>query len=488
VERRKLVGMLGAGVVAVFMVAGRGWSPPAWAGESADAEAIKQAKALSRAFRVAARKVIPTVVEVRTKTKPKPRPKLRRENPFRGTPFEDLFDEEFWSFEQLPQMPQPGLGSGVIIDPAGMVLTNYHVIKGADEVSVQLHDGRQFEVVDIKADERTDLAVLKLDARGSLPAAKLGDSDQLEIGDWVIAVGNPFELESTVSAGIISAKGRALGAVERARFLQTDAAINPGNSGGPLVNLEGEVVGINTAIASRTGAYQGIGFAIPVNIVKWVVPQLIRSGVVRRSYLGVGIMKITAERSEQLGVLPQQGVVVEEVFPDTPAEEAGLEVDDVILRFDNRPIRSPSDLQQVVERCEPDTRHKMDILRDRKPMALTVVVKAMPEEYGTAARGPRGEFYQDRRLGLVVIELTPTMADQLGFGERAGALVIHVDRERIAYRAGLREGMLVLQVNQTPIGSVEDFRRAMEKASLQEGITLQVRTSRGVRTITLKAN
>ena len=219
------------------------------------------------------------------------------------------------------------MGTGVIVDKSGIVLTNNHVVNGADEVTVHLADGREFKAEEIKTDEQTDLAVLRIRGAGSLlEAATLGNSDDMQIGDWVLAVGNPFELEQTVSAGIISGKGRELGSVQRAKFLQTDAAINPGNSGGPLVNLEGEVIGINTAIASNTGGYQGIGFAIPSNKAKWVMNQLIKKGAVERAYLGVKIERRRASGvAEKLGVKPGEGVLVYEVMPKSPAAEAGFQ-------------------------------------------------------------------------------------------------------------------------------------------------------------------
>ena len=450
-----------------------------------DSNAIEQAKSLSRAFRAAAQKVLPTVVKVRTTTKPRridDQPGL--DNPFKGTPFEDFFGDELpgMPWRGIPDTPSRGLGSGVIIDPSGIVLTNNHVVEGADEVIVQLNDGRQFQATDIKVDEKTDLAVLRIKANESLPAARLGDSDMLEIGDWVIAIGNPFELESTVSAGIISAKGRSLGAVRRARFLQTDAAINPGNSGGPLVNLDGEVVGINTAIFSRNGGNQGIGFAIPANLAKWVTPQLIKRGSVARAYLGVAIETITAERADELGVRPNQGVAVKEVFEDSPAEEAGFRVDDVILTFDAQPVRSASDLQEVVERSPADSKHEVKILRTRQPKTLQVVVKAMPESFGVAS-----QLHQNRELGLTVVDLSGTMAEQLGYDPGSGVLIVQADREQIAYQAGLRGGMLIRRVGKTAVRSVAEFQAAVAKESLEKGISLEVQTRRGTQIIRLQS-
>ena len=459
-----------------------------------DAEAIRQANSLSRAFRSAAKKVIPTVVKVKTKTKADPSQtnrSLRSENPFRGTPWEDFFDDDLNGSRrfQVPNVPTPGLGCGVIIDPSGIVLTNNHVVAHADEVIIQLDDGREFPATDIKTDERTDLAVLRIDAGQPLPAAKLGDSDQLEIGDWVIAVGNPFHLEQTVSAGIISAKGRSLEGVRRARFLQTDAAINPGNSGGPLVNLNGEVIGINTAIFSQTGGYQGIGFAIPANLAKWVTTQLIKRGTVARAYLGVSMTEITADDSERLGIGRDAGVVVKLVGDESPAGKAGIAVDDVIASFDDRPIRTTGQLQELVERLPPGSRHNVGIIRDGKSRTLEVAIETMPEDFETTMSGPRigtSEFHRDRQTGLMVLELTDAMAEQLGYEKSSGVLIMHVDRGQIAEQAGLRQGMLITKVGGKPIKSVEEFKTAIEEQSLADGIKLEITTRSGSKTVTLQ--
>ena len=453
-----------------------------------DVAAVQQAKSLSQAFRSAAKDILPTVVKVSTITKP------RRvdggsyqENPFRGSPFEEYFGDQTPGFRwhSNPEAPRPGLGSGVIIDPSGVILTNNHVVEDSDKVIVQLGDGRRFEAIDIKTDEKSDLAVIRIKADEPLPAAKLGNSDQLEIGDWVIAVGSPFELEQTVSAGIISAKGRSLGEMGRANFIQTDAAINPGNSGGPLVNLDGEVVGINTAIFSRSGGYQGIGFAIPVNVAKWVSPQLVKAGTVHRAYLGVKIGDITADTADQYGVKPRQGVVVAEVFDGSPAAGAGLKVDDIILSVDGNPIRNASDLQSIVEQLADGSRHQMRIIRQGKPDSLDVVVKSMPDDYGVAQSGAP-DIYQSRALGLAVVDLSSLMANQLGLAEDKGALVVRAAPGSLAYKAGLREGMAITKVGTRPVKSAADFSSAMEKESLDKGIRLEVDTQNGSRVVQLK--
>ncbi len=447
-----------------------------------DQQAIAQANSLSRAFRSAAKSVIPTVVTVRTITRSNGRISPRGSNPL-----EDLFGEG--QGQRHPDVPLPGMGSGVIIGE-GLVLTNNHVVDGADKVTIDLSDGRRLDVSDIKTDPQTDLAVLRFESEDSLPIAKLGDSDKLDIGDWVIAVGNPFELEQTVSAGIISAKGRSLGSVERARFLQTDAAINPGNSGGPLVNLAGEVIGINTAIFSRNGGYQGIGFAIPINLAKWVAPQLAENGSVRRAWLGVHIAPVTANRSEELGVAPNQGVVVANVRGDSPAARSGLQVNDVVLSYDGQPTKRVADLQNIVERSGADSEHKLEILRDGKPLELQVVVEIMPENIGRTARVLKGlpEFYSDEKLGLTVMNLGDYMAGQLGFKGKTGVLVLRIDKSRPAGRAGLAEGVLIHEVNGKAISGVADFTEAMKDASLSDGITLDILTSTGSRRVELKSN
>lgn len=474
--------------------------------------AIEHADQLSSAFRKAAESAIPTVVTIETRSKPRASSGNGRqfrgenpfgggENPFKGTPFEDFFNDKDFSFHFGPgqggrsfQSPgREGMGSGVIIDPSGIVLTNNHVVSGADEVTVQLSDGRKFKATDIKTDPETDLAVLRIKADESLPAARLGDSDKLQIGDWVIAVGNPFGLNSTVSAGIISGKGRELESNKRASFIQTDAAINPGNSGGPLLTLKGEVVGINTAIASNSGGYQGIGFAIPSNQAKWVTSQLIENGVVKRAYLGVAIREVSGDLADQLGVSGKQGVLVQEVTPDSPAAKAGFEPGDVITEYAGKSIRSPRDLQHLVERTEIGSQQPVKVLREGKPVELSVVVKPLPEDASrqlgsspSEHRGGSHHGFQSEALGLAVDELTKDNAEQLGFAGQAGVVITEVEPDSAAARAGLSEGMLIMKVGPHKVKSVEEFKAATKEASLDKGVLLLVRTQDGNRFLVLK--
>jgi len=363
---------------------------------ASESESVSQARSLSVSFRAAAEKIKPTVLKIITSTKPpsvRSRPGTSPDNnPFIGTPFEEFFGEDqSRSFRlQRPLVPRDGVGSGVILDKSSIILTKNHVIDGADEVRVELLDGRQFKATKMKTDEQSDLALIWIKANGPLPAARLGDSDQLETGAWVLAVGSPFGLEQTVSAGIISGKGRTLTRGKRTDFLQIDAAINPGNSGGPLVSLDGEVVGINTAIVSGSGAYQGIGFAIPSNLAKWVKRQLIENGSVQRGYLGVGIREITVQLADKLSLAPKRGVLVSEVFPETPAEKAGFQPGDVILAFAGRNVDSPRQLQEVVERSPAGSKQNVGLLRNGKLADFQVVVRPLPEGFAVASQPAAG--------------------------------------------------------------------------------------------------
>jgi serine protease Do len=467
---------------------------------AASAEApLSHAKALSAAFRKAAEGTMPTVVTIRTSTKATPiRQKGKappRDNPFKGTPFEDFFNEDDMErfFSNPGQRPSGGVGSGVIIDRAGIILTNNHVVEGADEVLVHLADGREYKGTDIKVDPQTDLAIVRIEGADDLPVATLGDSEAMEIGDWVIAVGNPFELESTVSAGIISGKGRELGAGQRTKYLQTDAAINPGNSGGPLVNLDGEVVGINTAIATTTGQYAGVGFAIPVNHAKWIVSQLIKKGNVDRAYLGVGIEPITPELADQFGIESKQGVLVSEVFPDTPASAAGFAEGDVITAFAGKQVRNPRELQELVERCELDSEQVVTVVRDNQPIDLNVVVKALPTSLVRASRQrPTDEgdnqppAIENEELGLEVSDLSIEKSKEFGYDGYSGVLITSVAPDSVAYNKGLREGMLILKIGKQAVASVEEFDEALKGQTLDKGILLQVRTQGGNRFVVLK--
>jgi serine protease Do len=453
--------------------------------------AVAAAKGLSRAFRSAAKQVLPTVVIIRAKVKPRrlslPESPSYGTNPFQGTPLEDFFKDQAPGYEVNPfNLPREGTGSGVIIDPAGIILTNDHVIEGADEVVVELADGRQFHAAKVQSDEQSDLAIVRIEAGGSLPAAALGDSDKMQIGDWVLAIGTPMGLDLSVSAGIISGTARTLPSGRRAEYLQTDAAINPGNSGGPLVNLDGEVVGINTAIASDTGGYQGVGFAIPSNLAKWVTSQLIKRGAVQRAYLGIRLGEIDAALAAKLGVLPGRGVKVVEVLPETPAAKAGVREGDVILAYAGRKVHSARPLQEIIERMPPGEVQPLAILRDGEQLALQVAAAAMPKEIDaiTSAGAGRQEglgvtTFKSKELGLEVCDLYKDMVGRLGYEGLSGVVVTAVEDGSIAADAGIRERTLILRVGKRPIRNSSDLAEALKSESLHRGILFLVRMPDG---------
>jgi serine protease Do len=392
--------------------------------------AINFAKQLSKAFHDAARRASPSVVMVlNMPAAAKPAAEHKRtpgedseEMPFgfQGTPFGDLFKHNpdlRHFFKELPHGGSPespehgtiGAGSGVIVDPAGVILTNNHVVRGGGQIMVRLSDGREFKAFDIKTDPTTDLALLHIKSKEPLPAAKLGDSKEVEVGDWVLALGEPFGLEGTVTAGIISAKGRGIGINEREDYLQTDAAINPGNSGGPLVNLDGEVIGINTAISSNSGGYQGVGFAIPINLAKWVGEELVKYGTVHRAYLGVMIQPVSQSLAEQFNVKTHEGVLVTQLQPNSPAAKAGLRVGDVILDFAGKAVSSPHELQSMVEMCKANSTEQLTILRNGKHMTLNVVCAERPTNMTVARSGRQSQGNAEpssfKKLGIQAGEL-----------------------------------------------------------------------------------
>lgn len=451
--------------------------------------ALEHARSLSLAFRKAAHTILPSVVTIETQVRAREVDNDGiPENPFKGTPFEDFFNDRDFPFRGLPRQipPQEGMGSGVVIDASGIIVTNHHVVANADQVVVRFADGHQAKAKEVRTDPDSDLAIVIIDPPTQLTPARWGDSAELEIGDWVLAVGNPFGLESTVSAGIISAKGRDPGFNERKTYLQTDAEINPGNSGGPLVNLAGEVVGINTAIATNTGAFQGVGFAIPSKLAQWVVSQLVSRGTVQRAWLGVGIQPIDAAIAKQLGVEPGQGVLIGEVRPGTPAAEAGLQEQDVVLEFDGTPVHKPRDLQEVVERSKPGERYKIKVLRDGKVLELSVVLKPLPSDLSATQEGKSVDRsgqpaagHVSEELGIEVGELTAAEAQQFGYEKYAGVLITDVRPNSPADRAGLTEGMLIMRVGKHKVASVQDFVEAMKGESLSKGVLLHIRTPRG---------
>ena len=451
------------------------------------------AKSLSGAFRGASEKVMPSVVTIQSISSKQQDMGQQGQLPeeFRDNPlFKRFFEGMPEGKSKTPSGPQrTGMGSGVIIDSAGIILTNNHVVNGADKLLIKLHDGREFEATQWKTDPKSDIAVVKIDSAPSLPAASIGNSDQLDVGDWVIAVGAPFGLDATVTAGIISAKSRGIGITAREEFLQTDAAINPGNSGGPLVNLDGEVIGINTAISSTSGGYQGIGFAVPVNLARWIGDELMAHGTVQRAFLGVGIQSIDSSLSKQLGLDTVRGAVVTDVRAGSPAAKAGLQSGDLVLEFDGNAISKPGDLQGRVERASLSDGHKVVVIRDGKTMTINVRVEAMRSS-GSQAEPEKTEKPSSsdfNGLGLQLSELSADVAKQLGVDEGTGVVITGVKSKSPAEIAGLEAGMVIKKVGQNAITSVTDFQAAMKHVKPKDGVLILVQVGDATRFVVVKA-
>ncbi|WP_126445493.1 DegQ family serine endoprotease [Sulfuricystis multivorans] len=418
---------------------------------------------------------------------------------FGGLPFdEDDPAFEFFRrfaphmFPRIPGAPREfefenrSLGSGFIISADGYILTNAHVVEGADEVIVKLTDKREFKAKVIGADKRTDVALIKIEAR-NLPVVTLGDPSKLRVGEWVVAIGSPFGFENSVTAGIVSAKGRSLPSENYVPFIQTDVAINPGNSGGPLFNMNGEVVGINSQIYSRSGGYQGISFAIPIDVAMEVQAQLRASGKVHRGRIGVAIQEVTKELADSFGLAKPQGALVASVEKGSPADKAGIEAGDVILRFNDKPVAQSSDLPRIVGNTKPGTRASVQVWRGGRTKELTVTVGEMPDEpvARLARRGKPAEAQPANRLGLVLSEPTAEQKRQLGI--RHGLIVEDVKN---GSRNDLRPGDVILALIQkgvqTEIRSMEQFNSLLAKLDKEAVVTLLVKRGDSQTFVTIK--
>ena len=443
--------------------------------------------------------MLPAVVSVEAKEKVRTEKTTRtpRRRPLDDEQIPEPFRRFFEDFGQNPfedMQPQPhvGLGSGFIVDPTGIILTNNHVVDGADEVVVTLQDGRKFTSHDFKTDPKSDLAIIRVKTKDRLPFLELGDSNAMEIGDRVLAVGAPFGLAGTVTSGIISSKGRSLSMNMYEDFLQTDAAINPGNSGGPLINLQGKVIGINSVIKSRSGGFQGIGLAIASNLAQNVMKQLIQNGVVHRGYLGVQIKDLTdREVAARLEAPSDGGVLVGKVFDRSPAGKAGVEEGDVITRLAGKAVRNGHDLQWAVASLPLGKPVDLDIVRNGKPLKLQVTILEQPQTFGMA-EGPKPstssrsqEGMSIEKIGVEVTDVTPAVAQRFGLKDAEGALIVDVTEGSLADQAGLNRGMVITKVDKQAVKSAADLRDAVAKGSLTKGLLLYVKTSQGGTNIVL---
>ncbi|MBI3072314.1 MAG: DegQ family serine endoprotease [Deltaproteobacteria bacterium] len=400
-------------------------------------------------------------------------------------PHRDPFQDFFRRF--MPRMPENrGVGTGFIIHPAGYILTNNHVIDGADEIRVKMVNDQEFRAKLVGADSRTDVALLKVAAKGDLPVIALGDSEKLEIGEWVIAIGNPFGLSHTVTAGIVSAKGRRevqpSSRHQYSDFIQTDASINPGNSGGPLININGEVVGINTAIHA---AGQGIGFAIPINMAKVLVPQLKDRGKVVRSWIGVHIQEVTADLASSFGLDKAQGALLAQVVPGGPGDKAGLKQGDIVVAFKGKPIQKASDLPWLASTAGPGEKIDLKVVRQGQPLDLAVTLGVHPEDEPAKAfvrgsgagrgDGATGDSAGTHVLGLELTTLPAERARELGFPNATGVVVTKVTEGGEADEAGVEMNDVIFRVNDTPIPNAEGFKKMIDALGKGQVVRLFIR-------------
>jgi len=406
--------------------------------------------------------------------------------PFRGErpfgpddPFKDFFDRFFR--DQIPkEHRQKSLGSGFIIDKDGFILTNNHVVENTDEIMVKLADEKEFPAKIIGRDPKTDLALIRIETDRPLKPLPLGDSDKLEVGDWVVAIGNPFGLGDTVTAGIVSAKYRHIGAGSYDNFIQTDASINPGNSGGPLLNTSGEVIGINSAIFSRSGGSIGIGFAIPINMARDLLPQL-KKGKVVRGWLGVMIQKITPELKDKLKLKDETGALVADVTANGPADKAGIKRGDVIVSFDGKVIKQMKDLPYIVGTTPINKTVLVEVIRKGQKKDFQIKLGELKEDKESKETGQEKPY-----LGMTVEELTPQLAQNLGIPETSGLVVVQVNNNTPAAEAGLKQGDIILEIDQITVKKLEQFNKKIQDYKKGDNILFLIKRGGATLYLTLK--
>jgi serine protease Do len=458
--------LIGGGMLAIT---GRCSSPKAMEpAPPLTAAVTAPAVALSEAFIAVAAHVKPAVVSVYSEKM------VRTPNPQFTFPFGDDLFQQFFG-QQAPQqrqpapkermVPQRGMGSGMILDKSGLILTNNHVVKDVDEIKVRLSDKREFKAEIVSSDPKTDVAVIRIKDKvpADLPSVKLGNSDALRDGELVMAIGAPFGLTQTVTTGIISARGRSdVGIADYEDFLQTDAPINPGNSGGPLVNMKGEVIGMNSAIATASGSSAGVGFAIPSNMISHMLPTLIKGGKITRGMLGVGIQDLDKDLAKQFQMSEPNGALVTSVLPGSAAEKAELKVGDVITSFDGTQVQNTRELRNRVAATAPGTKVKVGLVRGGKELTLSVTLAEVSGEAAESAVA--GQETEQPKLGLTFQTLTPALAQRYGLTEKAGVLITDVEQGSPAASVGLQEGDLVLEANHKKVTQVAELQKALAEA------------------------
>jgi serine protease Do len=475
-NRKRFISVLGAFLVTTFIFALVGTvhfsalSLEVAACNAMAASPKEMIRTAPSSFADLAEELKPAVVNIST-TKTMTTGEFR--SPFNDPLFERFFGgDEFFKrfFGDTPerQFKQRSLGSGFIISEDGYIFTNNHVVEKADEIVVKLSSGKEYKATVKGKDQNTDIALLKIEPDNGLPVVKFGDSSKLRVGDWVIAIGNPFGLSQTVTAGIVSAKGRVIGAGPYDDFIQTDASINPGNSGGPLFNLSGEVVGINTAIVAQG---QGIGFAIPIDMAKEILPDLRTEGKVIRGWLGVSVQEITEDIAKNLKLKTEEGALVSDVFQGDPAEQAGIQAGDVIVEINGHQIKDTHELIRIVAGIPVGEMVKIKVLRDGKPKTFTVTVTERPESRDVAGAEPdkSGEYF-----GMIVQEITPEIAEHLGLTDAAGVVITQVENGSPAAAAGIQVGDIVRQINRSRIASLEEYQRTMSRAISSDSVLVLI--------------
>ena len=432
----------------------------------------------SRVFVRLAEKLKPVTVNISTTKiiKERRRPFI---HPFRQDDrLKEYFDDELFEklFGQIPERKHKlrSLGSGFIIDKKGYIITNNHVIEGADEIKVRLSDKEEFDAKIIGRDVKTDVALIKIDPAQGLPVAKFGDSDELKVGEWVMAIGNPFGLDQTVTVGIVSAKWRRIGAGPYEDFIQTDAAINQGNSGGPLFNTRGEVVGVNTAIFSTSGGSIGIGFAIPINLARNVVEQLKEKGRVVRGWLGVTIQMVTPELADSFGLKERKGALVADVVKDSPADKTGIKKGDIIITFDGQEIKAMNKLPLIVSQTPVGKQVEITFLRNGKTFTKKVKLGELKKEKTYAFADEKSR----RHLGMEVSELTRELEREYGISETRGVLVTYVERDSPADFAGIWEGDVIAEIDRNPIENLDEYYKAVKEVKKDDKILFWIKRGR----------
>jgi serine protease Do len=468
-----------AGGLFLFVAAERNPLGPSMKEGPIDPAVIAPAEALGKAFAMVANHIKPAVVSVYSEKT------ITFTQPGFPFPFGDDFLRRFFG-GQLPQNQNPqqrqfrehqrGMGSGMILDKKGHILTNYHVVKDVDDIKVQLADKRRFEAEIVGTDPKTDVAIIRIKGRvpADLPTVKLGNSDEMPVGSLVLAIGAPFGLLQTVTEGIISATGRSdVGIADYEDFIQTDAPINPGNSGGPLVNMQGEVIGMNSAIATSVGQFAGVGFAIPSNMIKTMLPKLVKGEKIIRGQLGVMIQQMTPDLAKQFGLSEPKGVLVSQVNKDSAADEAGIKDGDIIVRYDGKDVTGVRQLRDLVAATVPGTKVKMEILRDGKEETLTAKIGTLTAETAAAAPSEEGANLLSK-LGLTVQTLTPDLAKQLGVEVEKGVAITDVADGSLASLAGLQKGDVIVSADRQPVANVDELEGVLTKAKAKEQVLLRV--------------